>query len=301
MKDRIAYYFALLLMGFFRLLPFHLAVRIGAFLGRLYYRLDRRHRLITLDNLKQSFRETRSEAELTRIALNTYQNLGRSIVEACLLPGMSPLRIKELTDVEGIEHYFAARDQRKGVMFLSAHFGNWEWLGTVLPIYGAVMHVVARPIDNPYLDRLVQGWRSQYGNIILDKRTETGGIIQLLREGATLGFLLDQNVKRKKALFVDYFGRPAATNKGMATIALRTGAPVIPLFIVRKKERHKVIFEKPLTLPRTGSLKKDLMEVTALFTRKIEEYVRRYPDHWFWVHRRWKTRPLEVKGDRGNK
>jgi len=294
-KDRLIYLLARLLMGVFRILPLGSARRVGMFLGRLYYRLDRRHRLITLDNLRQAFKETKDDPELEEVAQNTYENLGRSLVEAARLPGMAPEQVKALTEIEGIEHYFAARDQKKGVMLLTAHFGNWEWLGTVLPLYGIVSHVIARPIDNPYLDDLVQAWRSQYGNIILDKRTETGGMIQLIRQGATLGFLLDQNAKRRRAVFVDYFGRLAATNKGMATIALRTGAPVIPLFIVRKGDKHRIIFEAPLKLPRSGNLKQDLVDVTALFTHKIEEYARRYPDHWFWVHRRWKTRPLETK------
>ena len=179
------------------------------------------------------------------------------------------------------------------MILLSAHFGNWEWLGTILPICGAAMHVVARPIDNPHLDRLVEGWRKRHGNIVLDKRTETGGIIGLIRRGASVGFLLDQNVGRKKAVFVDYFGRPAATNKGLATIAFRTGAPVVPVFIVRIGERHKVVFEKPLSLPRTGNLANDIVSATGLFTKKIEAYVRRYPDQWLWVHRRWRTRPPE--------
>jgi len=295
MKDRIAYFLARFLMGFFRLLPEGLALRAGVCLGTLYYHLDGRHRRITLDNLRQAFKDSRSEDGLEAIARKTYQNLGRSLVEAARLPGMPPSKVKALTEIEGIEHYFAARDQKKGVMFLTAHFGNWEWLGTVLPLYGIVSHVIARPIDNPHLDNLVQAWRSQYGNIILDKRTETGGMIQLLRQGATLGFLLDQNAKRKRAVFVDYFGRLAATNKGMATIALRTGAPVIPLFIVRKGNKHRIIFEAPLSLPRSGNLKEDLVAATALFTKKIEAYARVYPDHWFWVHRRWKTRPLQEK------
>jgi len=294
-KDRIIYLLARLLMGVFRILPLGSARQVGMFLGRLYYRLDRRHRLITLDNLRQAFKETKDDPELEEVAQNTYENLGRSLVEAARLPGMAPEQVKALTEIEGIEYYFAARDQKKGVMLLTAHFGNWEWLGTVLPLYGIVSHVIARPIDNPDLDDLVQAWRSQYGNIILDKRTETGGMIQLIRQGATLGFLLDQNAKRRRAVFVDYFGRLAATNKGMATIALRTGAPVIPLFIVRKGDKHRIIFEAPLRLPRSGNLKQDLVDVTALFTHKIEEYARRYPDHWFWVHRRWKTRPLETK------
>lgn len=291
MKARIEYFLARLVISFLRLFPLHIAVEIGAFLGGLCHDFDKKHQRVALDNLRTSFGESKDEDELKKIVLRIYQNLGRSYVETLILPVMKSSRIRELTDIEGMKYYVQAKEQGKGVILLSAHFGSWEWLGTVLPICGAVMHAIARPIDNPYLNRLVQVWRSQYGNIILDKRTETGRIIKLLRQGATLGFILDENIELKKAVFVDYFGRPAATNKALATIAIRTGAPVIPLFIIRKKGRHKVVFEKPLILPRTGVLKEDIFAITAIFTRKIEDYVRQYPDQWLWIKRRWKTRP----------
>jgi len=291
MKLRIEYLGACFLIALFRVLPTRVAFGLGAFLGKGFCRFDRRHRLIALDNLRQAFRGEKSEVELERIVYGVYQNLGRSLVEVVALSDMSPERIKGFTEVAGLEHYLRAAEQKKGVILLSAHFGNWEWLGTALALYGAAMHAVMRPIDNPYLNTMVQRWRTQHGNIVLNKRTETGEIIKLLRSGKTVGFLLDQNVGREKAVYVDYFGRPAATNKGLATIALRTSAPVLPTFIIRTERGHKVIFEKALDLPRSGKLKDNLVEITALFTKKIEGYVRKYPDHWLWLHRRWKTRP----------
>lgn len=291
MRQKIEYIGATLLIGFFRILPYHWSVQLGGYLGRMFCWCDRRHRRIALENLKSAFQGEKTDAEMKRIVSGVYQNLGKGLIEGVLLPGMAPSGVKAMTEIEGLEHYFSARDRRKGIILLSAHFGNWEWLGTALPIYGAKMHVVMRPLDNNYLDRMIQGWRMQRGNIVLNKKTETGEIIKLLRSGATIGFLLDQNVGREKAVFVDYFGKPAATNKALATIALRTGAPVLPTFIIRKEGGHKVVFEKPLTLPRTGNLKNDLVEITALFTKKIESYVRRFPDQWLWLHRRWRTQP----------
>ncbi|MFQ5597357.1 MAG: lysophospholipid acyltransferase family protein [Nitrospiria bacterium] len=291
MKQKIEYIAITVLIGFFRTLPYRLSTQIGAFLGRLFCWLDRRHRLIAMDNLSRSFHGEKTDKDLARIVCGVYRNLGISLIEMACLPGMDLSRVKALTQVEGLEHYFSAQDQKKGVILLSAHFGNWEWLGMALSLFGVRMHVVMRPIDNDYLNRMVQAWRSQHGNIVLNKRTETGEIIKILRNGGTVGFLLDQNVGYKKAVFVDFFGRPAATNKGLATIALRTAAPVLPTFIIRTEKGHKVVFEKPLVLPRSGELKKDLVETTALFTKKIETYVHRYPDQWLWLHRRWKTRP----------
>lgn len=292
----IEYFFVLLLSRLVLLLPFDLAVSMGAGLGRLLHRMDRRHRLIGLDNLRASFKTEKSEEALSKILLGVYENIGRSGIEAIRLNEMTPAEIRERTEIEGLEHYVAAKNENKGVILLGAHFGSWEWIPLALGVEGVPMHVIVRPVDNPLLDRMVQGMRERFGNVVMNKRTETGEIIKLLRKGAAIGFLLDQDVGRDKAIFVDYFGRPAATNKALATIALRTGAPVIPMFIIRKKGGHKLVIEKPMTLPRTGVLNQDMKEITTLFTKKIESYVRQYPDHWLWLHRRWKTQPevLEV-------
>ncbi len=281
-----------IIIWFFRFFPSWLSVWIGSILGRLFYYLDRRHRRVALDNLQFALGDRNTENELRQIALSSFQNLGRSAVEFTLLPTWTRQRILEKVEVDGFEHYLAARAQGKGVILLSAHFGNWEWMGTVLAIRGVAMHVVVRPIDNCYLDRMIKGWRERYGNFVINKKTAPAvELVKLLKKGVSVGFLLDQNKSGSEAVFVDYFGRPAATHKGLAILALRTQAPVVPVFMIRQNGGHRLVIEKPLVLNRTGTLKRDILEVTALFTRKIESYVRKYPDHWFWVHRRWKTSP----------
>lgn len=291
MKQKLEYFTLQILTTFVRSLPFNLAVKLGAGLGAMAHRIDRRHRLIALANLRAAFKTEKSESELAQILRGVYQNIGRSAFEALRLGIMSPEEIKARTEIEGLEHYVAAKKTNKGVILLGAHFGSWEWIPLALGVEDMPIHVIVRPIDNPYLDQMIQSMRERFGNFSMDKRTETGKIIKLLRQGRAIGFLLDQDVGRHKAIFVDYFGRPAATNKALATIALRTGAPVIPMFIIRKKGGHKLVIEKPMVLPKTGSLKQDIVEATTLFTQKIESYVRQYPDHWLWLHRRWKTQP----------
>jgi len=293
MKGYTFYIFSRLLMGFFRLLPYGFAGWLGEGIGRLFYCFDKRHRLIAIDNLRLSFTGEKTELELQDILIRLYKNFGRGLIETTCLAKMNGDQIKSLTEMTGLEHYEAAHQQGKGVILLSAHFGNWEWMGVALSVYGIEMHAVMRPMNNPYLDKLVQGWRTRFGNVLLNKRTDSGQIIKLLREGVAMGFLLDQNVRLRQAVFVDYFGRPAATNKALATIALRTDAPVLPTFIIKKPDGYKLVIEKALVLPRTGRLKTDLLEITALFTKVIEGYVRQYPDHWLWLHRRWRTRPPE--------
>jgi len=296
MKQQIEYLLLKLLISVFRILPYPLALRLGASLGGGFHRLDRRHRLIALDNLRAAFKEEKTEAELEAIALGVYQNLGRSAVEVMRLSHQTPAEIMAMTEIEGLEHYQAAKAENKGVILLGAHFGNWEWIPTALGIAGAPMHIIVRPIDNPFIDRMIHALRERHGNTVLNKRTDTPEVIRLLRKGEAIGFLLDQNVGREKAIFVDYFGRPAGTNKALATIALRTGAPVVPMFVIRQKYGHKIVIEKPMDLPRSGVLKDDLVEITRLFTNKIESYVRQYPEQWLWLHRRWKTRPPEEDG-----
>ncbi len=295
MKEKATYLAMRLLSAFVETLSFDAALKLGARLGSLMHRFDKRHRLIALNNLRASFKNEKSEAELDAILLGVYQNIGRSGIEAIRLATMPPDEIKARTEIVGLEHYRAALKEHKGVILLGAHFGSWEWIPLALGTEGAPMHVIVRPIDNPYLNQMVQGMRERFGNVVLNKRSETGEIIKLLRQGKSIGFLLDQDVGRAKAIFVDYFGRPAATNKALATIALRTGAPVVPMFIIRKKGGHQLIIEKPMTLPRTGNLKQDMIDITTLFTKKIEFYVRQYPDHWLWLHRRWKTQPEETQ------
>jgi KDO2-lipid IV(A) lauroyltransferase len=281
------------LIGIFRRLSLRQAVRFGATLGRLFYWVDRRHQKVAHANLQRALGAEKNDAALQEIAVGAFMSLGRAVAEISRAEGMSDAQILEAVEFEGLAHYRKAQALGRGIIILTGHFGNWEWLATGLALNGHPIHVVARPLDNPYLDRLICGWRERGGNHVLNKHTASAEIIRLLRQGEGVGFLLDQNTRREDAVFVDYFGTPAATNKGLAIIALRTGAPVLPIFFVREGERRRVIIEAPLSLHRTGVLQTDILDVTALFTQKIESYVRRYPDHWTWIHRRWKTRPPE--------
>ncbi|MDC4223305.1 MAG: lysophospholipid acyltransferase family protein [Candidatus Manganitrophus sp.] len=291
MKEKFEYFLACFFIRLFKVLPFRAAVEGGALLGRLFYLADRRHRSITQVNLNVALGKERSEGERKRIAVGAFENLGRTVVEFAWIQGKPPAEIMGRTTFEGIEHYEAAIREQKGVVILTAHFGNWEWMGTSISLLGTRMNVVARPLDNPDLNRTVNAWRERYGNRVLNKRTSAAELFRLLRAGEVVGILLDQNTTASEAVFVDYFGRPAATHKGLAILALRTGAAIFPTFIIREGGRHRVVIEKRLDIVRSGDLERDLREATALFTQRIESAVRRHPDHWLWVHRRWKTKP----------
>lgn len=291
MKEKFEYLLARFFIHLFRVFPYRVAVGGGALLGRLFYLADRRHRSVTLENLNAAFGKEKSERERKRIAVGVFENIGRSVVEFAWIQGKPASELVNRTTFEGLEHYEAAIREKKGGVILTAHFGNWEWMGTAISLLGKRMNVVARPLDNPDLNLMVNAWRERYGNRVLNKRTSAAELLKLLRAGELVGILLDQNTAANEAVFVDYFGRPAATHKGLAVLALRTGAAILPTFIIREGGRHRVIIEKRLEIVRTGDLERDLREATALFTRTIESAVRRYPDHWLWVHRRWKTKP----------
>jgi len=301
MKQKIEYLLTRFFILLFGILPFRIAVGGGALLGRLFYLADRRHRSIALENLKVALGEEKSERERRRIAVRAFENLGRTVVEFAWVQGKPPAELMGRTTFEGIEHYEAAIREKKGVVILTAHFGNWEWMGTAISLLGTRMNVVARPLDNPDLNRMINAWRERYGNRVLNKRTSAAELLRFLRAGEVVGLLLDQNTTANEAVFVDYFGKPAATHKGLSILALRTGAAILPTFIIREGDRHRVVIEKPLDIVRTGDLERDLAEATALFTRSIESAVRRHPDHWLWVHRRWKTRPSAEFGVRNAK
>ncbi len=281
----------LLLIGLFRILPASLSVRLGALLGRLVFHLDRRHRQIAFDNLKPSFGQEHDDAWLWAITRRSFEQLGRTLAEVMRLERTDPVALRQRVKIEGYEHYLAARNERRGVMLISAHFGNWEYVGAAFASEGHPVALVARALDDAGLNAILDAARERHGNTVLDKKTAASEIVRRLRAGETVGILIDQNTRAEDAVFVDYFGRLAATHKGPAIIALRTGATVLPVFVVREDDHHRLVIGRALEVTKTGDLQRDIHNLTALFTRTVESHVRQYPDHWLWIHRRWKTRP----------
>ena len=289
MKHKIEFFVANCFIKFVQFLPWALGVWIGKHVGSLYYLLDPKHRGLAIRHLERAFGDTKASQRIKQIAWDSYQNMGRSIAESIYLPAMDRTAVQQFVDLEGLEHYVAARLLGKGVIILTAHLGNWEIIPKAFQSVGYCIHAVVRPLDNPYLDRIVQDWRTKNGMGVINKRTDVHKIMSLLRGGETVGFLLDQNTAESDAVFVDFFGQQAATHKGPAVLALRSGAAVIPVFTIREGTRHKIMISKPLSIVRTKSNANNILQATALFTKTIESYVARYPEQWLWMHRRWKT------------
>jgi len=290
MKYKIEYVLVCLLIGLLRILPLRLGVFVGSLLGRIHYLVDARHRRLTLEHLQLAFGHTKTLSELKQIARNSYQGQGKSLAESIYLPNMDSQKIREWVKVDGLSHYAEAIKKGKGVIILTAHLGNWEMIPKAFWAYSFRIHGTVRPLDNPYLNKLARDWREKNGMGVINKGEDTHRIMKLLRAGEAVGFLLDQNTHEEYAVFVDFFGHEAGTNKGVAIIALRSGATVIPVFMRREGFGHRMIIDEPLKLVNTGSHKEDILAATALFTKIIEWHVRQNPEQWLWIHRRWKTK-----------
>ncbi len=195
---------------------------------------------------------------------------------------------------EGLQNYLAARAKGRGVLVITGHLGMWELSSFYHSLMGYPMSMVIRRLDNPLVDRLVNGIRCMHGNTVLHKDDFARGLLAAMRHGETVGILMDTNMTPPQGVFVDFFGHLACTAAGLARLALKTGAAVLPGFLLQKgMPGHYVLeFGKPVELVRTGDEAADVIANTQRFTKEIERYIRQYPEQWLWVHRRWKTRPF---------
>jgi KDO2-lipid IV(A) lauroyltransferase len=194
---------------------------------------------------------------------------------------------------EGLENFLRAEAVGKGVLILTGHLGAWELSSFYHSLMGHPMGMVIRRLDNRILDEYVNRIRCLHGNQVLHKDDFARGLITAMRAGDTVGILMDTNMTPPQGVFVDYFGRPACTASGLARVALKTGAAVVPGFLLweRAEQRYVLHFGEPLSLPDSGDSEADVLELTQTCTSVIEDWVRRYPEQWLWIHRRWKTRP----------
>jgi KDO2-lipid IV(A) lauroyltransferase len=269
-----------------------MARAVGIGLGQLVYLLHSKLRRVGMRNLELAFPD-KTPRERRRILRGEFSSLGRQLAEVCLFPRYSRENVRQIVVYDGFENFERAQALGKGVLYLTAHLGGWELSAFAHSLYGHPLHVVMRGMDNPYLDRFVQGLRTMHGNRAVDKDNFVRGLLSAMKAGETVGILMDTNMTPPQGVFVDFFRIPACTASGLARIALRTDAAVVPGFTLwdRALGKYRLRFDPALTLVRTGDEEADIMANTALFTRVIEQYVRRYPDQWLWVHRRWKTRP----------
>ena len=292
MWDFVQYVPAWAAVKFLGMLPRRWSHALGIGIARLVFRLHRRLQAVGLRNLQIALPEMPA-AERQRLLRAEFDNLGRLLAESARFPRYRRDTVAAIALYDGLEHYQAASARGQGVLLLTAHLGGWEVGSFVHSLCGYPMRVVIRELDNPYLNRLTQRYRTLHGNSTFGKQEFARGLLSAMRAGETVGLLMDTNMTPPQGVFVPFFGVPACTASGLARVALRTGAAVVPAFTIWDSGigKYRIHFDAPLELVSTGDDEADAVANTARFTHVIESFVRRYPGQWLWVHRRWKTRP----------
>jgi KDO2-lipid IV(A) lauroyltransferase len=292
MREALEYAFARTLLTLLGALPRGVARRMGAALGTVAWRVLPKLRRTGLRNLELGYPKMPA-AERTRILRRVYRHLGWQLGEFCRMPHYTRENTRNLFRYEGLEHYLAARDRGQGVLIVTGHLGAWELSSFWHSLMGYPMAMVIRRLDNPRVDKLVNDIRCLHGNRVVHKDDFARGLLVAMKQGETVGILMDTNMTPPQGIFVPFFGVMACTAAGMARVALRTGAAVLPGFLVWEPAEKKYVlhFGPEIALVATGDDDRDVLENTERFTASIEAFIRRYPDQWLWVHRRWKTRP----------
>ena len=273
-------------------LPRPLSRAFAIAISQVVYVLHFRLRQVGMRNLAMVLPE-KSVSERKRILRGEFTSLGRQLAELCQFPRYTPKNVDQVVVYDGLENYERAYARGKGVLFLTAHFGGWELSAFAHSLHGHWVNIVMRPMDNQYLDRMLQSYRTMHGNKVVPKDDFVRGLLAAMKAGETVGILMDTNMTPPQGVFVDFFGIKACTASGLARIALRTDAAVVPGFTIWDESlgKYRLRFDPSLELIRTGDLEADIVANTQMFTKVIEDYVRKYPEQWLWVHRRWKTRP----------
>jgi KDO2-lipid IV(A) lauroyltransferase len=288
---RLEFIALLLLYRASLLLPQRWVVPWGRGLGRLVFHILPLRRTVVLENLRASFGPQLGETEIRRLARRTYENLGITLVEFCRLQGLGREQILALADLEGAENLDACLESGTGAILTSGHFGNWELLGAVLAARGYPIRYLIKSQSNPYVDHMQNEIRRRAGIGVIRQGAMVRELIRALRRREFVGILGDQDAGRQ-GIFVEFLGRPAAVARGPATFAQRTGSPLVPTAIVRRPDGgHRVFISRPIApLPGVDE-ETAVRELTRAHTARLEEIIRRHPEQYFWVHRRWKTQP----------
>jgi len=291
---RCEYILFLALFLSLRVLPFRAAFRVGEWIGLFLYHCDRPHRRVGLINLAMAFPH-KSAVEHRAILRASCLNLGRMVAEFCHMHTLTPNTISEriaFTDFAQWQEIVTKARQTGGVI-LTAHFGNWELLAYSHAHYGFPIHMIHRSLRNPLIDEVIVRERERSGNKIIRKTTAGIEIFRALRQKSFVAVAIDQNASGRMGIFVPFFSRLASTSSGAAGLVLAFGVPVFPAFPIREKGtwRHRIVIGTPVEFVRTGNQEEDLRVLTEKFSVVVQQMVEQYPDHWLWIHKRWKRRP----------
>ncbi|MBI3813914.1 MAG: lysophospholipid acyltransferase family protein [Nitrospinae bacterium] len=287
--DWIQYAVLLSFIRFINIFPFKISVQVLRGMGLLLYLFDSRHRKTALSNLRASFPE-KHDTEITGVAKDVFKNIGSIVAEMARVLKDGNKWLEKAVIYEGMENLTGAIKKGNGALIMTGHIGNWEIGALAGKDYK--LNFVVRTLDNRFLNKIIYKIRTTFNSGVIEKKNAVREILRCLKRNELVAILMDQNTSRDEGVFVDFFGRKACTTPVIATLAMRTGAPVLPIFAIREGTgKIKIIVGEAIEVIPSGDYQEDIERYTAVFTGIIESVIRKYPDQWLWLHRRWKTKP----------
>jgi Kdo2-lipid IVA lauroyltransferase/acyltransferase len=297
-KHRVEYLIVRVLIATVRVMPDPLVRACGSLIGMAFYAVDGVHRRIAHQNLAAAF-PVRAAGERRAIARAAFLHFGRLLLELLKFSTLSREQMAARVEFDGDERARAAYARGRGVVFVTGHFGYWELQALVHALHIQPVAVVGRALDNPFLNRLLERIRESTGNTVIYRPGTIRRVLRTLQAGGGVAVLIDQHIIGRDAIYVDFFARPAATTPAVAALALRTGAVVVPVFALPAGTgRYRMVYEPPIAPPSAGNVEA-VREFTQRCTDILEVYVRRHPELWLWMHRRWRdgVAPVDAAAD----
>ena len=297
MKFKVSRYF-LYYLGraaafLFCLMPISAGRVAGGLIGSAAYYILAKYRKITIENLSLAFGHEKAPDEIRRIAKGVFRNLGKSGAELVNFPKINKKNINDFVTLKNREVLDSAFRKGKGIIIITAHIGNWELMAAGLRLNDYPGVTVGRKIYFDKYDQYLNYLRKTHDVNVIYRDESPRRILKVLKENRIVGIVADQDVDSVEGVFVNFFGQPAYTPAGPAALARATGASLIPVFIIRKEDKHELVVENPIELTETEDKQADLIMNTQKWSDVVESYIRKYPDQWVWMHRRWKTKPDE--------
>jgi KDO2-lipid IV(A) lauroyltransferase len=293
-SDFVEYIGLRVFVAIIRLLPLNIAMLLVKSIANVIYLFDSKHRKVADGNLRNAYGEDLSDLLRKKIIRLNYQHLASVGVDFIKMPQIvNASNWQKYIEAEGVEFAREALKEGKGIIFVAGHVGNWEVAGCGFEFFFHPVHSIAKHMKNPFVDKFFTSLRENGNQKIIFKEKAAREMIRVLKNNKILGILVDQNA-RKNSIFVDFFGQKAATTRVVATLSLKTGAPIIMAFLRRSDSRRykfKISMSKPIQIEKTGDLEKDILNLTQRYTTIIESRIREHPHEWMWMHRRWKTKP----------
>jgi KDO2-lipid IV(A) lauroyltransferase len=292
MKEWFEYGAVWLILKTLGALPRPAARGFAASVASLLFSLQPKLQKTAEFNLRLAFPDW-TDAQRKDATRKMVRHLGWMAVEFARFPQLTKENIEKLVILDGHKNFLEGQRRGKGVLYLTGHVGAWELSSFAHALYGYPLHYMARPLDNERLDALVNQYRCSSGNKPIFKNESARVMLKILKDSGTIGILADQNTMPEEGVFVDFFGKSACTTTGITRVALHTDAAVVPGYAYWDEtiQKYRLRFEPPVELVRTGDTERDVFENTQRFAKVIEEIIRKHPDQWVWIHKRWKTRP----------